>query len=567
MTLLVHTEPVSVTAALGDNNLPRKIDPDDLVPHFIFEQQSVIRVVLVLDVSGSMKVLTRNGDPSGGIILLLSDGIDNNFPDVNIIDDLVNAGVIVHSIALGQSGETGMPIVAVNTGGKFFHYSETIGDTSLHDALAATVSLADIPSADKRIQLLSDSYILQLNDVLTEWVVMDPTVGNRTEFTFQWTNAPAGEQGIEVNVISPDGVVIDFSYEGYNRDVSNRMISIKILGTAQPGSWELRVHNLVAILEEVFCTISSYASKAGVEPIVVKSELSGTFVDYHKGELVTIYSEVRQGVHPIIGADIWAVVYRPGDYNSTDPFQLHDKGTGFYGIKISVRNNGTAIVIGPEPYSRAIPNLEPDKDPQYIGGYPVPPPWTPQSEPMGEPAPLFTRSSSGGSTNILNTPPGYIPGDENIPPCRIIDLRVVSTSYEEETITLTWTAPGDAADFGTAHFYDIRRANATDTFLNDFLDSTPIDQSSIIFGNLTAPQQFGKSETFIIKVPSLSKARVESSTVTYAFALKAIDNVGLSSDVSNIVFATLSKYAPPTGPPPTLPWTPTKHRPHRHKNC
>ena len=43
---------------------------------------------------------------------------------------------------------------------------------------------------------------------------------------------------------------------------------------------------------------------------------------------------------------------------------------GFYGIKINVRNNGTAIVVGPGPYaSAAIPNLDPDNAQKSIGTF------------------------------------------------------------------------------------------------------------------------------------------------------------------------------------------------------
>ena len=43
--------------------------------------------------------------------------------------------------------------------------------------------------------------------------------------------------------------------------------------------------------------------------------------------------------------------------------------------------------------------------------------------------------------------------------------------------------------------------------------------------------------------------------------MKAIDNEGLTSDISNIAVATLRQYIPPTGPPPTLPFTGTTKQP------
>ncbi len=107
----------------------------------------------------------------------------------------------------------------------------------------------------------------------------------------------------------------------------------------------------------------------------------------------------------------------------------------------------------------------------------------------------------------------------------------------------------------TALSYDLRRAETADELLSNFLDATPINQSDIISGNLSNPQEFGHSEIFSIRVP------IVGTTVTYAFAMKAIDNEGLTSDISNIAVATLRQYIPPTGPPPTLPFTGTTKQP------
>ncbi len=82
------------------------------------------------------QVLRNFGDPSGGVILLLSDGEDSNFPSDDVTD-LVDAGVIVDSIALGQSGESGMEFVAVQTGMlcDFIGEPNNLIDTILHTTM------------------------------------------------------------------------------------------------------------------------------------------------------------------------------------------------------------------------------------------------------------------------------------------------------------------------------------------------------------------------------------------------------------------------------------------------
>ena len=76
-------------------------------------------------------------------------------------------------------------------------------------------------------------------------------------------------------------------------------------------------------------------------------------------------------------------------------------------------------------------------------------------EPTGEPAPLFTRTSAGGSTNVPEVPPSYIPGQDIFPPATIMDLNVAATSFENQSVTLTWTATGDDSDLGTGNVINI----------------------------------------------------------------------------------------------------------------
>ena len=101
----------------------------------------------------------------------------------------------------------------------------------------------------------------------------------------------------------------------------------------------------------------------------------------------------------------------------------------------------------------------------------------------------------------------------------------------------------------TAQYYDIRLAGTMDELQDDFINAIPVNQSNLITGNLTDPQDFGNIEQFTIVVP----ISVNSTQVSYSFAIQAWDdaNPPRTSNSSNIVQATLRKYIPPTGPPPT----------------
>ena len=77
------------------------------------------------------------------------------------------------------------------------------------------------------------------------------------------------------------------------------------------------------------------------------------------------------------------------------------------------------------------------------------------------------------------------------------------------------------------------------------MGSNPINSSDILEGNLNAPQSFGNLETFTVRVPIEWNATVAS----FAFAVQAVDDVGLTSNISNVVQATLRAYIPPPSKP------------------
>ena len=61
-------------------------------------------------------------NPAGGVILLLSDGEENQFPFIDDVkDDMVEAGVIVDTIAFTQAAEEKMYELADLTGKCFIY--------------------------------------------------------------------------------------------------------------------------------------------------------------------------------------------------------------------------------------------------------------------------------------------------------------------------------------------------------------------------------------------------------------------------------------------------------------
>ena len=118
--------------------------------------------------------------------------------------------------------------------------------------------------------------------------------------------------------------------------------------------------------------------------------------------------------------------------------------------------------------------------------------------------------------------PGYTqPQYENKDaPAAIADLSAGQPNIY--SVVLSWTAPGNKANKGTAQRYDIRYSEQ------------PIDESNwdgCALADVTIyPRKAGEWERFQVNELEMSK--------TYYFAIKTINEAGLVSDISNIVSAT-----------------------------
>jgi hypothetical protein len=109
-------------------------------------------------------------------------------------------------------------------------------------------------------------------------------------------------------------------------------------------------------------------------------------------------------------------------------------------------------------------------------------------------------------------------GDFEIDSTAPAAVTLAAGSPTEDSITLTWTAPGDDGTSDTATSYDIRYSDT------GAIDETNWDLATQAVGE-PMPSPAGTAESFVVTglVPN----------TTYWFALKTIDNVGLASAISN----------------------------------
>src|SRR5262245_22701653 len=112
---------------------------------------------------------------------------------------------------------------------------------------------------------------------------------------------------------------------------------------------------------------------------------------------------------------------------------------------------------------------------------------------------------------------------------------LVAHAQGVDTVTVTWTAPGDDGAVGTASSYELRMSTAQITAAN-------WDQATIVTNDpLPAPRAAGTRQKSVI--------RGLTQGTTYWFAIKTTDDVGNQSAISNVVrWDWVYDSAPPAAP-------------------
>ncbi len=124
----------------------------------------------------------------------------------------------------------------------------------------------------------------------------------------------------------------------------------------------------------------------------------------------------------------------------------------------------------------------------------------------------------------------YSSGGDTTPPAAVTNLA--TSSPTSSSITVSWTAPGDDGNTGTATTYDIRYSTST---INDanWASATQVSGEP-------APQVAGTNQNMTISGLS--------SSTTYYFAMKTADEVPNWSSLSNVATGTTSAPADTTPP-------------------
>ncbi|XP_077983917.1 calcium-activated chloride channel regulator 1-like [Glandiceps talaboti] len=496
-----------------------------------------------------IEVLSAGGqDPSGGILLVISDGGENRSPTIaEVLGTVEEAGIVIDTIAYSEQADKNLASLAADTGGMSFFYSGDDDSTALDDAFTTTVinRWDETTGNDPPIKLWSEAILIPAEEEMSGHVYIDSTVGNGTEFIFTHIDGR-----ITVIVTSPNGSVFDQHYDGYSTDSEFKRVTIFINEQCESGKWLFNVRNRFYIQQVVTISTTSHSITREAEPILVTPKLSDNEIDYAITKKIAIFADISTDYHPVLNVNVTAMIDRPSDTTghpgTNIPLQLHDNGAGsdiekddgvysgyffdftvdgHYGVRITVDNeNGQGKLGLFRPGQQALP-LEPDAA---------------FEEPNGtlEDVDPFNRVVSGGSFQLSNYERSKseeatddYSNEDMYTPSRITDLEIVSVSMETRDVTLTWTAPGDDLDIGKATFYDIRVGGTLSELYDDFENAMRLSRGDVIVGNLSAPKSAGSIETFVVRIPqSVSRWRV-------VISLRAVDDVGNAAEPSNVVFA------------------------------
>ncbi|KAM4022555.1 calcium-activated chloride channel regulator 1-like isoform 1-T2 [Anomaloglossus baeobatrachus] len=461
----------------------------------------------------------------GTEIVLLTDGEDGGIS--SCFDEVKASGAIIHTIALGNSADKGLEVLADITGGLKLYASDNVDANGLIDSFSGIKSgSGDV--IQQSIQIESTATGIQPSKCLTGKVTIDNTVGNDTFFLVTWISLIPS-----IALTDPKGK--EYKNDQFVSDAISKSTRLKIPGTAEKGDWEYSICNTYTGEQVLGLTVNSRAANPNVPPIIAETYMNADTNSFPTPMIV--YATVTQGLAPVLHAKVTAYIEPQNGKVITLP--LLDNGAGAdiikndgiysrfftdfhqngrYNLKVRVESQETdskATV----PKSRAL----------YLPGYiengtlfsnPPKPKITVEDLNLGN----FSRTASGGAFVVSNVPAGPLP--DVFKPSRITDLFA---DFEDKIVVLTWTATGDDEDKGNATSYDLRMSLSSETLLDDFENGTAVNISSL------TPSSSGSREEFRFTPHNTT---IKNGTIFY-FALVAIDKANLKSEPSNVARAAL----------------------------
>ncbi|EDV23895.1 uncharacterized protein TRIADDRAFT_57572 [Trichoplax adhaerens] len=493
--------------------------------------------------------------PSGGHLIVMSDGQENANPRIkDVMSNITENDVVVTSISFGQSASKVLEDLAKSTGGSSY-FASTNGTLTLMNAFTAIISNLVGPSSIKvttPIQVYSREIYAKPGESFQDFVLVDPSVGDNSQFTFTWQL-----REVDVVLTSPSGNSYTSTSPEYIIYKQQKLVRI-IIPKAENGRWEYTITDKTskrrravrATGQSQSISITASASpkvenssddsliSTGV--VIIEVRLSKEKIQYPSVPIV--YVEVKLGHLAILNCSARVKVTVPNlskDYF----FQARDDGAGadivandgiYSAYMTNFDGNGRYALLGMADTNanqsyvdtdyifgvgRAIDDRQVDTN-------------ATSSERQMEYLYAFSRVKSGPLLEVSN----YQLDRDQLPPARVHDVIVAETISKNKSVILKWTAPGNDLDKGTAKGYEIRYSSTGLSIMN-FRKNFTYGQIAVfqsVFAipnatNATKPKPAGSTEQMIVTLDDAEYGN------TYALGLIAYDD-NMKSKVSNYVY-------------------------------
>ncbi|KAL1420445.1 hypothetical protein MTO96_024269 [Rhipicephalus appendiculatus] len=450
----------------------------------------------------ALEVLTTKDEtPEGSIIVLISDGIENETPHLkDVLPQLTKDKVEISTMALGAEADNQLEMLATATRGKAFSFQDLQGNTALLMETAFLEATTAQSGTDNDYVTLIDA-ARKFTTRSEEKLVLEPSLGNDTV--------------VLVELVKP-----------MHADIT-------------PGEWTIRVESQDSRPVEVNIQVKSKGKDPNSEPIRVNCRVAS--LEVSKPDEAIIYADVNKGRKAVLDATVVAEVTGPNEPHKST-VQLRDDGRGAIQVYADVQaNDGTysgyfdeftgkgryavtahvssdnrtrvsdpkvasgsvySNTMFPEPsgsseadteadHEYSVDDFEDDDSTAKVAN---------QTSTSVEPAGAFQRVAAGGSFQVTEEIV-----QSQVPPGDIGDLTVVEVrpgANDTLEAQLLWTWPGAHLMSGNASAVEIRASKDDAKLDSDFEKQEQITMTDVVEGNLDP-------------LPAGSKHKV-----TFAFATK-----------------------------------------------
>ncbi|XP_062500051.1 calcium-activated chloride channel regulator 1-like [Corticium candelabrum] len=493
-------------------------------------------------------------------LVIATDGTETDGPyinDENVQQSIEKAGVVIHTIGIGESADEKLSSLSDKTGGKAFFHDEKSDESSGLQEAVATIIEVDSNDEDPLYQLSRQMVTINSKAIYSGSVDFDDGIGQDTVFNLFWSSKKFRVKRLKLSVKSANGKV--YKYRKTRGPIycnSNFMMcTLKVRGWTQPGKWTITVSNRDKIPISISWEVWSRKPTNAENAISLSTHLTRTDVSFP--QLIVITASLMKGTRPVVDAVVTAIVTRPG----APPTHIHlqDNGAGadlmpfdglysatftqftvdgYYSVRVVANQNNQNKpnftlnedfnnMMAAKQARLGFRYVADDLPPDYSNIIRVP---EPKSGENGDLLPAFQRIQVPGTFKVKNLPLSEV---DVFPPSRIVDLVGQVTLNNE--VQLSWTAPGGDLDNGQASAYSIRVSDNFDDLVDKFNQQHELIPVSLLSSpnfKINKPKMSGLKELVTFSSPVKAKM--------VFVAVKTRDN-NQWSEISNVVHVSFKR--------------------------